>query len=315
VLAVAIAGAGFLLENSPANRPSQTSAVSREIDYISEQISNFEQLRARGEVVSSSLLDDLAERTGNLAEQYSQDGSNSELLGKLPDLIERQQSLLAEEDSLDETVAAAQQRLNEADEKFNAAASPEPTSTSSVAAVGPTSVATVETTEPDPTPVIPAVTIVSPADLSPGQIVWQYDASVNAHGLRWWRVTTNTMTFVMPEGWSLLRVTTDENGLAVLPTDDIFIQTDIAGIVLVLDTVTGEILSIDPTVSLRSEGPNGSTVGLATLSQLSTDEGDLANLATMLGSVTLVTADAPAPASPTATGTATPTVTPTNSAP
>jgi hypothetical protein len=318
VLAVAIAGAGFFLDNSPANRPSQTSAVSAELDYISEQIGNFEQLRARGEFVSSSLLDDLAERTGKLAEQYSQDGSNSELLGKLPDLIERQQTLLAEEDSLDEAVATAQQRLDEADQKVAAVASPVPTGTSGVAAVEPTSVTTVEeTTEPDPTPEIPEVAIVSPSDLSAGQIVWQYDAVETSLGLRWWRVTTSTLTFVMSESWDLRSVITDEAGLAVLPSQYIFIETDVDGIVLVVNSETGDVFSIDPSANLRGEGPDGALIAPDALAALAGADADWASIYIMLDSVELVTAAATetVPASPTATGTATPTATPANSAP
>jgi hypothetical protein len=159
------------------------------------------------------------------------------------------------------------------------------------------------TTAPSATPEIPPVTIISSADLAPGQVVLQYDASETTLGLRWWRVTTSTLTFVMPESWSLRDVSTDADGLAVLPTEYIFVETNVDGIWLVVSTVTGEVASIDPSANLRGEGASGKVIDPATLARLFGSDSDWASIYNMLSSVTLVTSEAPATATPTATPT------------
>jgi len=120
VFAVAIAGGGFFLQNSPAGSPPK-AALSAELNELSEKVATAEQMRASGQSVSS-LLDDLSTQTSKLAEQYSSDNPNAELIAKLPDLIERQQTLLSQEDP-NETLASAQERLNQADQTLAAESS------------------------------------------------------------------------------------------------------------------------------------------------------------------------------------------------
>src|SRR5690606_19364004 len=111
-------------------------------------------LRANGQPISTTLLDDLAERTSQLAAQYAASGQNSELLDKLPDLIQRQLDL-ASSTPPDDSVAAAQERLQEADEQVTSAVAADPEASSTPdnsAADEPTAVPSESpTAEPTPT--------------------------------------------------------------------------------------------------------------------------------------------------------------------
>jgi hypothetical protein len=310
VLAVSIAGAGFFLQDSPANQLQRSA--SADLEFLSEQVSTAEQLQRSGETFSTSLLDDLATLTSKLAEDYASDNPDPAVKELLPDLIVRQQ-LLAEASPLDETVALAQQRLDEADKKVaaaNAEESPEATITTGAAATAASPEPTVEpTSEATSTPDIPDVALVSPADLEPGQIVTQYDASATDLGLRWWLVTTNAMTFSMPETWEITNVTVDENGLAVLEVPYVFIQTDVAGLTLLVSTETGQVSTAFNGQEVILRTADGSVIELADLVEVAGPDANTASLYNMLNSITLVNAAPEPTATPEATETVTPTLT------
>lgn len=294
VLAVAIAGAGFFLQDTPANQPS----LAAELNFLTEQMNTYEQLRASGQPVSASLLDDLAIRTSRLAEQYAAASPNSDAMEKLPELIQRQQSFLAEEGSLDETLAAAQARLNEADQRLAAAnaaetATAEPTNTPDTSvAIAPT---TEPTVEPTPEPVateeieVPDVAIVTSEELSSRQVVVQFETSETALGLSWLRVTTDSLTFVMPDSWSITNLEEDENGIVVIETDALFIQTDIDGMMLIVSTLNGEVNTAagGEAYMLRGEGENGTTVTPEELIKITGLADNWASLYNMLVSLKL----------------------------
>jgi cell division septation protein DedD len=313
VLAVAIAGAGFILQDSPANQPQRTA--SAELELLTEGIDSVEELQRSGQAFSS-LLDDLATLTNKLAEDYA---PNPEVKEKLPDLIQRQRAL-AESSPLDETVELAQQRLDEADQKVAAAAvaeSPaaEPTSTTEVpAAVEETEEPTTEpTVEATPTLEIPEVALVSPSDLAPGVIAVQYDPNVTELGLRWLRVTTNTLTFVMPDSWRLRDVETDENGMAIFQLGYIFVETNVgADVLLGIDSATGGVLSSLDNPILRGDGPSGTIVEPAALNDLTGNDANVPALYYMLTTIDVVAPEAPPTETPSPTETSTPTATPTS---
>ena len=302
VLAVAIAGAGFFLQNSTATGPSR-AATAADLNYLLQQVTSAEQQQADGQTISSSLLDDLASRTIKLAENY--ETADPELKATLPDLIERQKDLAAAAVP-DDTVAAAQARLQEADDKVSGVGSPETTSTAVTTASAATSPQTAEpTVQPAATLEVPKVVIATPQDVAAGHLVFQYDPSVTDFGLRWYRVTTSTMTFAIPESWSITGTTVDASGLAVLPSDYIFVQTDVAGLPLVISTVDGQVNTgaNGQQYTLRSGGTAGSVLDAATLQQVTGGADNTASLYKMLTTITLAAAPVPTPA---ATSTATP---------
>jgi len=309
VLAVVVAGAGFFLQNSPVNEPPR-SAVRIELDYISSQVSTIEQQQANGEAVSSSLLDDLAERTSQLAEQYVSDNPDAELIEKLPDLIERQQTL-ADAAPQDEAVAAAQESLAAADEKVASVAAgiPEPTGTTATTAITSATPEPSAESSPEPTAtpevtVLPEVTLVEPGDLTERQIAIQLDTSETALDLRWLRVTTNTLTFVMPQAWEITNLEVDEDGLAVLPVPFIIVRTDL-GIELLISTVNGEVNTVvnGQQFTLRSEGVEGSVTDPASLADIIGGDENIAALYNMLNSLAVVEAAPEATPSPEASET------------
>ena len=318
VVAVGIAGAGFFLQDSPANTPER-SAFSTELNDITRDLQTLEQLNASGEAVSAILLGELAARTSRLAEQYSEASPNSDLKEKLPGLIQRQETLLAEGDT--ETLAEAQQRLDEANQRVSQAAAedspePEPTETPDTSvAVAPTPEPTTEpTAEPTATEatVVPTVEMITSDELGPRELVVQYDADETALDLRWSRITTSTLTFVMPESWELMNVEPDEDGFASLTADAIFIQTDIDDMVLIIATENGEVNTVANGVqhTLRIEGPDGTVQSADSLAQITGLADNWASLFHMLNSIELEELEATATPENTATATATPSPTP-----
>lgn len=315
VIAVAVAGAAFFLQNSPANQPPRSAALV-ELEYISDQVAEIEQLRANGQPISTTLLDDLAERTSQLAAQYAASGQNSELLDKLPDLIQRQLDL-ASSTPLDESVAAAQERLQEADEQVTSAVAADPEASSTPdnsAAEEPTAVPSESpTAEPTPTTTVevPEVAMVQPEDLGPNSIAIQVDPDRNDLGMNWLVVTTSTATFVMPETWEITNVTVDEDGRAFLPVPLLVIDTG-TGVPLYVDMEQGEVLTVvdGQTVTLRAEGEDGTVVTPQELVDLLGDNDSAATVFTMLRSFELVTGDTddsePDEATPTPSVTPTP---------
>jgi hypothetical protein len=298
VLAVAVAGAGFLLQNSPANEPPRT-ALGEEIDSITNQITTFEQQKAAGQEVSSSQLSDLAERTSQVAEQAVADNANSELLDKLPDLIDRQLDL-AEATPPDESIAQAQANLAAADQRVAAAASPvvEPTNTSvPAAATSATPAPTVVESTPEPTATQEATpepegTPADPEELAARELVLQ---AAPDEGDDRQRLTMNSLTFVMPDTWSLWQLDVDDDGHAVLPSDLLFVQTDIEGFVIAIRTEgdeAGEVMSIDPPYTLRTGGIEGVVAAPTTVAGITGGDPNSAGLYEMLTSLEVFDADA-----------------------
>ena len=324
VLAMAIAGAGFFLQDSPVNHPAQNA--SAELQYISNQVDNYEQLRASGQVVSSKELNELATRTKNLVEKSTTDNPNQDVLAKLPDLIDRQRQLAKDDNaSNDETLANVQQRLDEADQQVTAAvaASPTavPTSTQdTTAAIAPTPEPTVEptaeaTATPEATLSVPDVEPVDPSALGPGQVVKQFNPDVQLLGVRWWSVTTNAVRFDIPEAWTVTNIVTDENGISVLnPPAALFVKTDVAGLTLVVSNQSGKVVTVvdGQQYTLRDAG-NVAPLGVNELVQIIGVDPQVLNLHNMLNSIEVFgvqpTATPEATSTPGATVTSTATAT------
>jgi hypothetical protein len=294
VLAVAVAGGAFFLSNSPANEPPRSAALV-ELESIAEQLRNIEARQANGEPVSSILLGDLAERTKGLAEQNAAN-ADPEVVDKLPNLIARQLEL-AQVTPLDDSVAQAQERLAEADQVTSAvAADLEPTNTSEppVVAIETSEPTTEPTQEPTATPEFSLpVTVLEPSDLVEGQIAIQLDADETALDLQWLRVTTSTLTFVMPSTWEVVRVEVDNNGLAVLPAPLIRVRTDL-GFDQLIPTETAEVLTLvdGQQSTLRSEGADGTVIGPLQLAEIVGPDQDIGPLYHMLTSLQVVEPDA-----------------------
>jgi hypothetical protein len=302
VLAMAIAGAGFFLQGSPVNH--RTENASAELNYISDKLEDYEQLKASGQVVSSSMLDDLATRTKDLVEKSTTESPDQEVLAKLPELIDRQRQLAEDDDeSNDQALASVQQRLNEADQQVAAAAvvspSPEPTSTEDASAVAPTPEKTVEPTaeptetatatpEATETVTLPALDPVDPSTLSHGQIVKQLDPNIVLLDQHWMRVTTDALRFPMPESWVITNMITDENGLAMLNSQDyLLIKTDVDGLTLIVANSSGKVDTVidGRQYTLREPGPSAAPMAPDDLYKLVGADTDAFALFNMLNSM------------------------------
>ncbi len=312
VLAIGIAGGGFFLQNSPASSPTG-SALNAELNDLTQRVATAEQMRASGQSVSS-LLDDLSTQTSKLAEQYSADNPNADLISKLPDLIQRQQSLLSQEDP-NAALASAQERLNQADQTLaavNPATSPVPTETTgATAAIVETPQPTVEVTvEPTETPevIVPDIEPIDSSALGAGQVVSQYNPARTDLNIRWWHVTTSSLSFDMPESWVITNMSTNDDGLAVLtPPDALFIKTDASGISLIVYNTTGKVDTLvdGQQYTLRPEGADSKPMDHNSLFQLVNLDTNGAGLYNMLDSITLAAPSETATTSATSTSTST----------
>jgi hypothetical protein len=112
------------------------------------------------------------------------------------------------------------------------------------------------------------------------------------------RLTMNSLTFLMPDTWSLWQIDVDDDGHAVLPSGLLFVQTDIEGFVIAIriegDEV-GEVMSIDPPYTLRTGGAEGVVAAPATVAGIAGGDPNSAGLYEMLTSLDVLDDDEAAP--------------------
>ena len=289
MLAVTVAGAGFLVQSSPTSESPLTTAGA-ELLHLTEQVDSVEQLSASGEPIRSGLLDELANSTFRLAEQSSVD---PDLKDRLPDLIERQQQLaqqLSPDTTLGETLASAQQLLEQSSESTSTTIAP----TSAAAVVEPTpentpdavATATPEVHEEPDAAVEPSLSV------QPGQVSYQPDPSVTELNLNWARVTTSSFSFVVPEGWTFSFLEFDDNGIATLPVGFIVIETDVAGAQLAVNAETGEVMLLNEDgLLLRSEGADGEVIDVPALAAAMNNAAGTSSLYVALSSLEFTAAE------------------------
>jgi hypothetical protein len=130
----------------------------------------------------------------------------------------------------------------------------------------------------------------------------QLDTSEGELGLRWLRVTTSTLTFVMPASWEVTNLEVDDDGLAVLPAPFIIVRTDL-GMELLISIADGEVNTVvdGQQFTLRAEGAEGRVTDPASLAAIAGADENVAGLFYMLDSIEVVEPDAEPAATPEAT--------------
>ncbi|HEX5368853.1 MAG TPA: hypothetical protein VFY10_05495 [Dehalococcoidia bacterium] len=326
VLAIAMAGLGFMTTggNGPDSSPPTASAnIAATID---KQLTQVEQQQARGESGSSSMLAEIVTLTSNLSTQIDTGNVSSDVIQKLPDLIERQKKAVdiavASGDAPE--LAQADQKLDDAQVRVAAAAqntaTPAATSSAIAAVVQPTATSTpLPTTTTTPVASPPAGP-EEPATVTGDQIFIGPALGDNTAGVLWTALHTSTIRLVVPSSWQLDPFQIDKNGLAVLTTEAIVVRHKTADheITVLVSVSNGEVDALidGQPVQLRSEGPDGTPIDAAKLASVAGADAPL--LHHLVESVELLNATPPTPdatatqtSTPTPEATETPTATPT----
>ncbi len=234
---------------------NNSGSPDAQLAALEQEVSSIEERTLQGQEVTVQELEDLAEKTSlitNIIDQ--QDLGRAEKIGGL---ILRQQEVFANQASTNETqLAEAQQKLLEAQQKLGTvAASP----TVAVAVIEPTQepaeTATEEplATEPEPVPLGPAEVRVEPTGDS-------------TYGLTWQRVSTTSLSFVIPESWRLI-LDPDEDGVLTQTSSYLWLETDGDDPIILLITDQGETIAQISQVALLLRGPGaaGATIAPETL--------------------------------------------------
>ncbi len=331
VLAFAVAGLGFMTTggNGPDSAPPAASA-SRTVAYIDKQLTQVEQQQARGESGSSSMLAEIVNLTSSLSTQLDSGTGSSDVIQKLPDLIERQKKAvdIAVSGGGAPELAQADQQLADAQVKVAAAAlntaTPVATSTVLTALTQPTATTTPAPTTTATTPTVsPTAGPEEPATVTGDQIFIGPALGNNQDGILWTALHTSTIRLVVPSSWSLDPFQVNKDGLAVLTTSAIVVrhQVDDHETIVIISASNGEVFAqIDgQTVQLRGEGPDGAIIDSAKLPAMFGADAPL--LRDLVLSVELLDSTTPAPdatatptPSPSVTVTETPSATPTQTA-
>jgi hypothetical protein len=284
VVAVAIAGATFMAGNDLAGNGPR-SASSADLQYLEQRLDQIDQMRAQGQPISSSALEELAKLTSQLAAQLESQPS-APIMSKLPDLIERQQEY--QEAANNRDLLQAQQDLQQAEEKVKQAAakatetatpqqpvtaltepSPSATTPPSTATVPPsgtpqTPSATAGTAgTATPGPATPGVTQPQAGPLIDNQIVIRPELDDKTAELRWLSVQTNNISFVVPSDWTLRGFRETAAGRTMLDSKFLFIETGGSPrITIVVDMETGEVTALigGAAVQLRGQGAEGKLI-------------------------------------------------------
>jgi hypothetical protein len=314
VLALSIAGLGFLVTggNGPSSAPQTANANL--VAYIDKQLTVVEQQQARGESGSSAVLAELISLTTNLTTQLDSSSTPAGVIDKLPDLIERQKKAvdIAVSSGAAPELAQADQQLDDANARLAAAAQ----ASATVAASSPTTVTAlsqpVPTDTPAPSPAPPTASAQEPAVVSGDQVFIGSAIGDTTAGELWTAVHTSNIRFVVPSRWQLDEFKVDKNGLAVLANNEVVVRANEGGhdMTVVISVNSGEVIALidGERVQLRDEGPHGATIDSAVLADKAGLEAPL--LHHLIESVELLEQPTPTPtASPTPTATASPTPT------
>jgi hypothetical protein len=249
VLAIAIGvGAYVSLDNGA------TPSADAQLAALEQRITNLQQRTLQGQPVTAGELEDLAEQTSQITSAL--DGQDLARAEKIGGLIVKQQELAQQADGPE--LAGAQQKLDEAQQKLSETTGVTPT----------VAVAVVETTETLPTPAVTQepTSVPTPEPFGPDEV--RVEASDDGTlGLTWQSVTTENVSFVMPENWRLLGVEEGEDGNLTQTGTFLRVDTDgdIPVVVVVAESgeTTAQVNGV--ALQLRGPGPDGATIAASTL--------------------------------------------------
>jgi hypothetical protein len=201
-------------------------------------------------------LDDLADRTTLIANSIDQfDAARAEKIGGLSvRLLEVSWQIQP-----DPKVTEAQQQLAEVQQRFGTTASTSPTIAAAI----------VETTDEPALAVSEEPGLApTPEPLRPGEVrVTETDDE--EYGLTWQQVSTTDVSFVIPDGWDLITVEEDEDGV-LRQVGTLAFDTGGDKPVIVLVTEYGQAIGQVSGVALQLRGPgvDGDTIAPETLADL-----------------------------------------------
>ena len=259
MLAIGVATLGFFLSSNQAGSPGASRVASANIDYIEDTLDEIERQRAQGIPASSSVLEELTNRTTAVAAQIKAGEVEEPLAARVPALIERASDIVntaVVSENQPELIEAAQ-KLAQAEVVVAAAReTPVPTSTAGVAVLGPTTTATPRATvtptaqatqEPKPTGTAgPSPTSV-PVELESGQVLVAVDPkdklfATESNPLPWQRVTTSKITFVIASDWEIDNIQI-EDGLAIIGDSHFNIDTGSSEVPAIVVTQEGNVIA------------------------------------------------------------------------
>jgi hypothetical protein len=266
-LAIAVAGLAYVTSQS------NPTSVSAEFAALDQQLKQVEQQVAAGEAVPNAVIVDLSKRTSQLVEKLNDQGTPAPLAVQLPAIIERQKDVVSaavSEGSPAPELMEAQQELAQTEAKVRilAARVDQPTAEPTTQPQSTTQANPSPTANASASPTATTGPTATPGPLQPGQVSIALVRGDTTFGLTWTEVRTSTIRFLIPSTWTVSGVNMVA-GIATLETDLIRIDgvsNGISAIVLV-NTRSGEVNAIvdGKPLLLRSEGPNGQAISVATL--------------------------------------------------
>ncbi len=278
VLAVAVAGLAYM--TGVSNQPSGASA---ELAQLEHDLLEIEQQQLAGSPVSAAALQDLSTRTSKLLGQIEQDDAPPALVEKLPDLIDRQKTVVLAatiKGTIAPELAQAQtQQLAEAEkavEDIKLAAAVAPTSTAQAVATATAEAATAASSATAETTSVPSATTTAVATTTPGPLeagqVRVTSLTDDTFGNQAWkRVDTLNLSFSVPETWSLTAIELDDSGLGEFEGSQLLLQGP-DGVGVIVNINTGQITASVGTSTLlvRGGGINGKLIAIEELAAWTT---------------------------------------------
>jgi hypothetical protein len=256
VAATAVAVVLSFVAFASFNGGAKTDSPEAQLAALEEQVSSIEQRNLQGDAIEVGELESLAEKTSLITETL--DDQDFEQAQKVGGLILRQQKVIETQGSIGDTqLAETQQKLEEAQQKLDGSTSPSPTAVAAIVSntEEPAVTATDEPAEPSPTP----------APLAPGEVRVEASSDTTA-GLTWKQITTEDLSFRIPDSWRL-RVDPDENGVLTQTGSYLAFETGGENPIFVLITKQGQTQAQVKQVSLQLRGPgaDGDTIAAETL--------------------------------------------------
>jgi hypothetical protein len=260
IVAAVIAVAAVLsLGGHPAD------SADAQLAALEAQVTQVELLSQHGQPVSGAQLDNLASLTTQITETLN-DEPDLERADKIGGLILRQQEVVKQVTTDEPELAQAQAKLTDARAKLDEFAALVASPTVAAAVVAPTDVESSSptpeaTAEPKPTPTREPI-----ADGEYRRALVQDD---DTSGLTWEKISTSTISFLVPTNWHVIGLGQDQNGVAILEGQYIRIDTDGAEpIIIIISPADGSVNALiqgNPALLLRGPGPDGETIAPETL--------------------------------------------------
>jgi len=253
VVAIAI-GVAAVASFSGGGTPNSADA---QLAALEQQIIKVEQATQQGRPISGAELDNLASLTTQITETLD-DEPDLERADKIGGLILRQQEVVKQIDPDEPELAQAQEKLTDAQEKLEQFAALAATPTVAAALVEPAATENTltpeATKEPEPTP--------TREPIASGEVRRTLEVDDHNSDLTWQRITTSTISFVIPDDWRLLNVETDENGILTQSNSVLGIETSGETPVIIILSQYGEAIAQinGVAVQLRGGGPEADTV-------------------------------------------------------